>query len=48
MATTVRLDAETEELIRRLRRRRATTKSEVIRHQVAALLAERMRGRRAR
>ena len=43
MATTVRLDAETEQLIRRLRRRRATTKSEVIREAIRQLAARELR-----
>ena len=47
MATTVRLDAETEELIRRLRRRRATTKSEVIREAVRQLAARELRDKEA-
>ena len=47
MATTVRLDAETEELIRRLRRRRATTKSEVIREAIRQLASRELRGEEA-
>ena len=47
MATTVRLDAETEELTRRLRRRRATTKSEVIREAVRQLAARELRDEEA-
>ena len=43
MATTVRLDAETEQLIRRLRRRRATTKSEVIREAIRQLASRELR-----
>ena len=43
MATTVRLDAETEQLIRRLRRRRATTNSEVIREAIRQLASRELR-----
>ena len=43
MATTVRLDAETEQLIRRLRRRRATTKSEIIREAIRQLASRELR-----
>jgi predicted transcriptional regulator len=43
MATTVRLDAETEELIRRLLRRRATTKSEIIRKAIRQLASRELR-----
>jgi predicted transcriptional regulator len=43
MATTVRLDAETEQLIRRLCRRRATTKSEVIREAIRQLASRELR-----
>lgn len=48
MATTIRLDAETEQLIRRLRRRRATTKSEVIREAIRQLAARELRVAEAR
>ena len=47
MATTVRLDAETEQLIRRLRRRRATTQSEVIREAIRQLASRELRGEEA-
>ena len=47
MATTVRLDAETEQLIRRLRRRRATTKSEVIREAIRQLASRELRVEKA-
>jgi Arc/MetJ-type ribon-helix-helix transcriptional regulator len=48
MATTVRLDAETEQLIRRLRRCRATTRSEVIREAIRQLASRELRGEEAR
>lgn len=48
MATTGRLDAETEQLIRRLRRRRATTKSEVIREAIRQLASRELQGEKAR
>ena len=47
MATTVRLDAETEQLLRRLRSRRATTKSEIIREAIRQLASRELRGEEA-
>ena len=43
MATTVRLDLETEQLIRRLSRRRGTTKSEIIREAIRQLASRELR-----
>ena len=48
MATTVRLDAETEQLILQLRRRRATTRSEVIREAIRQLASRELQGEKSR
>ena len=48
MATTVRLDAETEQLILRLRRCRATTRSEIIREAIRQLASRELQGEKSR